>query len=431
MKFEQFFLLICWLLCTQQTLMAINLVDSYESSSDICKTVNNTNQQFHIMTVGITQTKLILLTTDYYVYEVNLQQMNSTIDMLYIQAKPIAMSNKYPKLWNNDLFQKNINSYHDAVIIVDNDGSWFCFIHDKSNDDGSGSGINYNFNTGNIHSGWDYTGSSNEILISTKEPKSLYSIRKKPDTDNLQMTKLQLNGESVTKNSGIKHLFPYKNLCWFEKFSIHTTIIVMNDDCFSKNMQPIDLPILKGFIIDSKFYLFSNDSVYIFNEIAIFDNYKPYPLSKKSYGTFFWCPDHLNSISKMIPSRYVWLIFVSILILLMSLILLLFLNFSKTPPPSKQKKLSKIQSSIYDKSIRSNFFQSSNVQHRPKVLTEIMSKSSTVAPKISLVNERKKSALSSPSSSSTKPTVMKQQSTFTSLAQQSSSNDMVHDSNFY
>ncbi|XP_075676784.1 uncharacterized protein LOC142645143 isoform X1 [Dermatophagoides pteronyssinus] len=315
----------------------------------LCETINEKDHQFNILTIGLTKTKFLLLTTDFYVYEADIDEVKTNIDKLYLRTKPVHLSNKYPNLWNNKFFQQKLDLFDEGVIIVDND-AWLCFISNNV----INKGIQYNLDKDLVISGWSYI--NHEVLISTSEKNSLYSIRKDKIKGQLQMQKLRLSGTTMMNNYGLTTVFSYRNMCWFD-YPLQKQIFFSQNDCYNLGMSAIDLPILKGFVVNYKFYLFTKDTVYSFGEQAIikFDN--PYPILKHSYKAFFLCPGKLPYPFIQYASRIVWLVLLSILILLILLCLILYLYFKTSKP-----KEPTIKSSNHSKSIRSTVI--SNVEQK-------------------------------------------------------------------
>lgn len=264
------------------------------------------------MAVGLTQDHMLLITENFYVFEVDRDHMQTSINNLYLNAKPLSLSKKYPELSKNDHFNRIRYEISHAFIDVDSDGSWLCFITSFSARE---NGINYNLEKSTISEGWKFNFVHKEVLISTKKPCNFYSIRRY--NGQFQIGTFECSDSTIAQSRSINQRKSYRSVC----FSDHSNDKIFFNPEESDCKIPVHWPILKGFVASEKFFLFGKDYIYVFDENVYHQSSpeKSYPIKSQSYDSFFTCP------GKNSPPLFNFYTMVMIGIIIIGLIILILL----------------------------------------------------------------------------------------------------------
>ena len=300
----------------------------------------NPRVKLNIMAVGLTRHHVIVITESFDVYEVARNQLKTSIDNLYLNAKPIPLKEKYPTLADYHRFRLIKFDIYNAFIVIDNDGSWLC-LTTKPNSPYNG--INFNMEKSTIIDGWSFTAQWKEVLISTTEPCHFYAIKR--HNNQFQIGTYRCSSSTITKSQQIINENDYRSICYSMDSGDIKKIIIYPDgrDC----PNPVDWPILKGFVAGKKFYLFGKDYIYSFDENAYHDpNHNSYPVRKQSYDSFFICPGKIPS--PLIAISYLTLAMLTIIIF--GFIILIILLAVKSLA-IRQRKSSSL--SAYNRTVRS------------------------------------------------------------------------------
>lgn len=255
----------------------------------ICESIKNTTTKLNIFAIGITSTELILLTNDYYIYNIPIQSLGDNFDKLYLYSAPVPLKDRYPNLYNDYRFKQTINKPFNAFVLEDSETDWLCITTWHVNTQNSG--INYNIKTGTVEEGWIFNGYIPEVLISTNYPGQFYALRKRRNGNELGKYKI-IDSDNVHGNRGIGLFDYYYPIC------IENDKIYVNK--FGRCNQPNDWPVLKGYVANKKFYLFAPSYVYIFPEDVYSNSPNKHPIIKKEYSGFIFCPGELKKSTRKI-----------------------------------------------------------------------------------------------------------------------------------
>ncbi|XP_075680026.1 uncharacterized protein LOC113794786, partial [Dermatophagoides pteronyssinus] len=270
----------------------------------ICEGLKNNNDtEFNIVAIGKTSKQILLMTNKYYVYDVSINSLDVAHDELYLPTKPITLIEKYPILYENQMFtqMRKMAKISNALII--NDG--------KSD---------------HLH--------SDSICIPCITDPNIFVIlvcnvynshRNDPRTkqQKKQKNKKEINQHSFSDPSSSR-IFDHKKINSVE-FDIALYYSILATEMFNIPFEQIALDStiselttieflhylsskkclnkmpfvwrLKGFVSDNKFYLFGHSYIYIFDEAVYNNQGKEYPVQKISYHSYFICQD------KKIPTR--------------------------------------------------------------------------------------------------------------------------------
>ncbi|KAH9511193.1 hypothetical protein DERF_009663 [Dermatophagoides farinae] len=257
-----------------------------QPKDETCETLHNHNgAKLNILAVGRTPTRMLLITMDFYVYDVPIDSIDTAINKLYLRTKPIPMSEKYPVLFNDQRFQQIKDVIFNSFIMTDADSEWIC-ITTKSSETRY-SGINYDIKDPNVYYGWKFFDYWREVLISTIETCIYYALRH--NQGNLEITRYQCRGgDRIRTRPRIIRLMSFRPICFD---STGQKITVERHRCRSAN--PVRWPVLKGFTDGGKFYLFGQYYIYIFDENVFREQGSSYPVTKRSYDSFFNCAGYI------------------------------------------------------------------------------------------------------------------------------------------
>ncbi|OTF79356.1 hypothetical protein BLA29_004989, partial [Euroglyphus maynei] len=261
-----------------------DIEDNHRICDDFTHFGDNESNKLNIMAVGLTRHHMIVVTDDFYVFEVGRNKMQTSIHNLYLDAKPLPLSEKYPELSGNHRFRQIKSDIYNAFIVIDDDGSWLCFT---TKPDSPYNGINFNMEKSTISEGWSFTAPWKEVLISTTEPCNFYAIRR--HEGQFQICTYQCSKSTIKESKKIQNKDDYRSICYSDE-SDDKMIFIYPDGRHCKN--PVQWPILKGFVADGKFYLFGKNFIYTFDENA-YDHSstrEPYPVRSETYDSFFICP---------------------------------------------------------------------------------------------------------------------------------------------
>ncbi|OTF78211.1 hypothetical protein BLA29_009562 [Euroglyphus maynei] len=226
---------------------------------------------------------MLLITKDFYVYDVPIGSIDTAINKLYLRTKPIPLSEKYPILYQNKNFQYIKNRIFNAFIMTDINSEWICITTWYTRD--AIRGINYAIDTSEVYRGWGFEGDIPEVLISTDEICVYYSLRRHEDYS-LHLNTYKCEGNDIRNH---QYIDPQNNyqfaICHADDTNTNITI----EWNYCKSGNPVRWPVLKGFVTDGKFYLFGEYYIYIFDENVFHKQGVPYQVKNRSYNYFFNC----------------------------------------------------------------------------------------------------------------------------------------------
>ncbi|XP_046914165.2 uncharacterized protein LOC124494923 [Dermatophagoides farinae] len=354
-----------------------------QPKDETCETLHNHNgTKLNILAVGRTPTRLILITNDFYVYDVSIDSIDSAINKLYLRTKPIPLSEKYPVLYNNDrfYFMKLMNQIYGAFIATDVDNSeWICMMTWAYQT--AEYGINFNIEENKVYKGWLYFREPQIVMISTTVTCAYYVLHKN-NYGNVQIGMFKCMGTNrIRDKAPMYQMIEYRNFCYDYSGQ---KITVESDGCRSAN--PVQWPVLKGFTDSGKFYLFGQYYIYIFDENVVHEQGSSYPVTKRSYDSFFNCGGYIPS-GQVSRSFFLWII-ATIIVLLMILMIILWCILT-----TKRKRT--YRSLIHAKTTRSDY-EGVGPRNRSMMLTQKASMRSCNSIKPKKLSSNSKSIIKPP-----------------------------------
>ncbi|XP_075679931.1 uncharacterized protein LOC113794832 [Dermatophagoides pteronyssinus] len=318
------YLILVTILHVMMIILPIQTMTTTKTQKDeICERLRQNNgSNLNILAVGKTQKRLLLITKDFYVYDTPLESLDSSINKLYLKTQPMKMSEKYPKLFDDQRFHHIKNAISVAFIMNDPDSDWICLApHHRT---GKG-GINYDIDNSQVIRGWQYLSRDNDplALLSTNQICQYYSLQFKYS---LLMNHWRCQrGNRVREVKLIKPEDRDSVICSTSTSNNNLTIFVQQVGRLSgircPRGNPVHWPIVKGFVTDGKFYLFGRSNIYIFSEDVYHNQGKEYPVEKRSYDSFFNCAGIIPP-SALSKSYFFGIIGAIILLLLILMIIL-------------------------------------------------------------------------------------------------------------
>ncbi|XP_027200756.2 uncharacterized protein LOC113794814 [Dermatophagoides pteronyssinus] len=317
------YLIILAIVIESSTVVATNST----TKDEICERLRqNDGAHLNILAVGKTKKRLLLITSDFYVYDTPLESLDLAINKLYLKTQPMKMSEKYSHLYQDPQFERIKDVISIAWIMNDPDSDWICLT---PRDTTGLRGVNYDIDRSEVREGWQLFSSDDNpiVLLSTNRPCQYYSLR---FHDGLLMNRWHcIDGDRVRTTSGIIQKYRTDSiLCSDSRDSGNITAQRLVKDeqgnviirCHRGN--PVNWPIVKGFVTDDKFYLFGRSNIYIFSEDVYHNQGKEYPVEKRSYDSFFNCAGIIppSALSK----SYFYLIMGAIILLLLILMIILW-----------------------------------------------------------------------------------------------------------
>ena len=91
-------------------------------TKQICQSLKYHNStEFDILVIGTTSKRLLLITKKFNVYDVSINSLDHAHDELYLPTKPITLIEKYPILYENQMFtqMRKMAKISNALIIND------------------------------------------------------------------------------------------------------------------------------------------------------------------------------------------------------------------------------------------------------------------------------------------------------------------------
>ncbi|OTF77323.1 hypothetical protein BLA29_007599, partial [Euroglyphus maynei] len=264
-----------------------NIVSTTYADHIICESIrnntdNNDDDTFNIFNVGVTKTKILLITKQFFLFEIDIDSLNAYNDKLYLNAQPQSISKKYPYLWNYKRFQDIKDNIVDIRIFIDDEGEWLCFIPLLDY------GIGYNLETGEIvELTWFVkVNVADEKSIGTNETYRNYVFRYRQSTNNntkgIQLNKDTLMDRKVRNSKRVELMYIWANLCLYSENEIFITTY----PCHKIGCETIDWGIQGGFVVKERFYLLGKDDVYSFPEKAYTNWTHRYRFDKQQYRSF-------------------------------------------------------------------------------------------------------------------------------------------------
>ncbi|XP_027202357.2 uncharacterized protein LOC113796314 [Dermatophagoides pteronyssinus] len=354
------------------TVMATNST----KKDEICERLRqNDSAHLNILAVGKTDKRLLLITKDFYVYDTPLKSLDSDIDKLYLKTQPIPLQDKYPQLFFNVYFITIKDVISLAWIMNDPDSDWICLAPRYET---GLIGVNYDIDNSEPRPGFQNRDRDDNplVLLSTNRPCQYYSLR---FNHGLLMNRWHcVGGDSLRTTRGIGPIYTTDSiLCSDSRDSGNITAqrLVKDEqgnviiECHRGN--PLNWPIVKGFVTDDKFYLFGRTNIYIFSEQVYHNHGAEYPVQKRSYDSFFNCAGFIPP-SFLSKSYFYWIMGAIILLLLILMIILWCILVSR-----RRHRRPATVSLIHAKTTRSGLNSELNVAKMSTNMATTRSKSMT------------------------------------------------------
>ena len=99
---------------------------------------------------------------------------------LYLRTKPVAMSEKWPTLWNFPRFQDTKAHLYNSFTAMDNVSDYVCFVTKQV--DHPKRGTNYDIRKDHPFRGWYYTGFDDFQMISSTQKLVFYAMKSENKT---------------------------------------------------------------------------------------------------------------------------------------------------------------------------------------------------------------------------------------------------------
>uniref|UniRef100_A0A6P6YLI6 Uncharacterized protein LOC113799593 n=1 Tax=Dermatophagoides pteronyssinus TaxID=6956 RepID=A0A6P6YLI6_DERPT len=276
--------------------------------------VDRVGKELNILAVGLTRKHLLLITRDFYVYELPKDSLDSSINRLYLNATPTPLSVKYPVLFNSSEFNSIKKELFNAFILIDNKTDWLCITTwDKETDE---AGIKYDLINDKVQSGFYFLGDQKELLISTDKHSMFYSLRYSQKTNGLEIATYTYSDSDVSINL----TNPYRVICYGDEQK--QTLIIKKYGEMCEN-HPVKWPIMNGFVAGDRFYLFEKNNTQIFSEDAYMKPNKAVSIEKSKYSSFFICPG--SSLAENFLTKNRSILIIILIILFASLFILICL----------------------------------------------------------------------------------------------------------
>lgn len=237
----------------------------------------------------IDKNTILIITRNYFVYEIPLIYFSAINRNLYLVNRPKTLAEKYPILYNDDYFQMIKNQIKNAFVINLNETYWLCFLPM----DQSLIGINFNLKTEQLLTGFinDNLKITHQTLI-YQWPRNYYRFYCIQN-----MVKVSFIQSHIFQWSMFDHINPDD---WFICRSAYSylnprkEIYLSQFGCATKEDFTC---IYNGILISGYFYLFTMKRIYIISQKLLDEGTfkRTYELTQ-SYENFFICtePNRIN-----------------------------------------------------------------------------------------------------------------------------------------
>lgn len=234
-------------------------------------------------------------------YDLPLSSLSATIDKLYINSSrlPVPLAQKYPQLGSSPEFVQAREHFYNCFTAVDEEGEYLLFTtkYDRCQ---QCSGATYDLTGERTYSGLTYMGKDDQVLISSNALNQFYAINR--GGEGLEMMRFHFSANQV-KGASIEPDTPsvgFYRMCALDGGGGNQIKVVDTtsppDEC-----RPLTWPVLKGFIADSKFYLFGENYIFTFPSSVYEQQNEPVKYESIPYGEFIQCEGRLDP-KALVPS---------------------------------------------------------------------------------------------------------------------------------
>lgn len=294
-----------------------------------------------ILAIIVTKKKILILTSDYHVFDLSANFYDSTTNTVNLFQKSTLMSDKYPKLWLDSKFDSMKSTFKDVRFIIDyKNDIWLCFLTPFL---APNSGINYNVYNGEIVDGWHQQKHDAEIFISTDIDSYQYVVRTNEGIKFNMINTISKNSDNndyyINKrfSTVCKYFDNADSKIYFKQFSPY-------ENCENNGHFDVDWSIINGFVTDGFFHIVTTKGVLIFKEQIFHRQFTPFPVKQRSLQEFFLCSIPVP----VYPTKsFFWLIaiLIIILMLLFFIMFLIIMDGKSLKPSNKHRHHERISSS--------------------------------------------------------------------------------------
>ena len=248
------------------------------------------------MCIGKMKKSLMLITSDFWVYELPLTSINHSINQLYLgDTKPQPISTKWPTLYHHPNYTRTIalQNFSNAYTVVDSVSQYVLFVTKYHHD----YGVIYDMALDKVYQGFQYDepeGATLKRVITTDHYLSYYAIL--PYPQGLVIRKwVFCNGYRHEPAATVLDTTRIEPICTDDKdFRFYRVCKQGSDQLYietdpKKHCEPIKWPVYCGFVDRGQIYLLGANYVFTFPEKAY-----THPGEKATYlgvpfGNFIRC----------------------------------------------------------------------------------------------------------------------------------------------
>ena len=227
-----------------------------------------------ILCIGKMQKYILLITLDFWVYELPLTSINHTINQLYLgDTKPQPISTKWPTLYNDAYYQKTLKVLYDAYTAVDSKSEYVIFVT-KVNTAG---GVTYDIGRNSVGGPYLlFKGSMHgKHVVTSDSLVSYYAIIVNTTVLRIRRWIFCCDHQVATSIPCTTQVGPdcktehtsdtYDN---FYRLCKHGSDQLYIERDPKKSCKPINWPIYNGFVDRGKIYLLGSNYMFTFPERA-------------------------------------------------------------------------------------------------------------------------------------------------------------------
>lgn len=266
----------------------INQIHSEDSIYKVCNSLKHQtdSSDTSILTVGRLPDRVLLITTNYYLFEIPLMSLKGSANSseMVLGSAPKRLEDEWPHLWNDSNFGhiRDNNGFFTSFTVIDKNSEYVLFTTKKS----TGTfGATINIKTGELGKPYTYSGNDDLRMLSSTEKMKFYALRK--GDKGLQINKWEFVGKSIFDNAKIVPNSTWYGLCSTtpvgpEELPEH---VIIKTEC----KHEIDWAVLRGFNDGEQFYLFGPKYIHIFSDDVFERLNRKTNAIHKSYDGFFVC----------------------------------------------------------------------------------------------------------------------------------------------
>lgn len=271
----------------------------------------------NILCIGLLSTTFLLITKDFYVFELPLDAikgMGNSTEIFLGAVQPMHLGLKWPKLAASGQFRRIQSHIYSSFTLRDDESEYVLFLSKRSNEGGTLRGVTYDLVRERIIEGITFNDQKSQILISASERRLFYGLQNGDDQKtlvDLQVSEFPLPKGQFTAKTNVSLPSQWKRLCADSLMSLH-----LSSDNSSQCAQPVKWghTLLAGFIARQQVFLFGTLGIYMFELTAFTNPDVVVSVAVKHYDTLFAC--HQDNL------RWAIVLLVVLMILLLLLLLI-------------------------------------------------------------------------------------------------------------